>query len=127
MSMVAMGGGEFLRRAELEDEWSKMHVFVSGGRRRLCLRAPPVFSKVITTHEAAASAQPRILDTDLNKDLKLLVGAFPQMLSDEQTIVSSEMISAQKVSEVLSRIISVKDGTNRDTAAPPVVSVVGRG
>lgn len=74
-----------------------------------------------------ALAQPRISDTDLNKDLKLFVGAFPQMLSDEQAVVSTEMISARKVPEVLSRIISLKDGTNRDTAAPPVASVVGRG
>lgn len=70
--MVAMGSGEFLRRAELEDEWSNTHVFVSRGRRWLCLRAPPVFSKVITTREAALP-QPRILDTDLTKDLKLSV------------------------------------------------------
>lgn len=49
------------------------------------------------------------------------------MLSDEQTIVSSELMSAQKVPDVLSRIISLKDGTNGDTMAPLVVSVVGRG
>lgn len=69
----------------------------------------------------------RISDTGLNKGMKLFVGAFPQMLSDEQPVVSSEMIFAQKVPEVLSRIISLKDGTNRDPVAPPVAPVVGRG
>lgn len=42
MSMVAMGSGEFRRWAELEDGWSNTHV----------VRAPPVFSKVMTTREA---------------------------------------------------------------------------